>query len=376
MSTYVYERLPRLHEHLDLISHIRLVQLRPGAEEDNIHVSIHTHPLYQQADGQGDDYTWRALYYAWGSTEYMEPIYVDLSLERGPEQSQDSPVPVIYVTKALCEALRHYRYSYEDRMLWNDAICIDQGTSAAAVNERQYQVRHMAEIYLRADGVELWLGLGDYSSDFVMHLFYDLGSTCVVDDYAMIHTSHGDQTEAMQRYQDYDKSSWECRAIWEFLGRRYFQRMWVRQENLLANELRSIVMCGSVMVRLGIFRNAIRVLAHFGMDNPDRDSGDRGDGDVRLSHASSMTLRYDALVGAGMMQRARFYECKDPRDKVYAHLGIFKAINDKRFANSIVVDYSAENTFERVYLHFFKRYFQQCGTLKLLAKVACGNSHT
>ncbi|RKK85082.1 hypothetical protein BFJ69_g1783 [Fusarium oxysporum] len=58
------------------------------------------------------------------------------------------------ITESLHEALWHLRKPDEDRVLWVDALCIDQTN----IKERGHQVSRMGEIYKKADKVIVWLG--------------------------------------------------------------------------------------------------------------------------------------------------------------------------------------------------------------------------
>ncbi|XP_014550328.1 hypothetical protein COCVIDRAFT_115758, partial [Bipolaris victoriae FI3] len=59
--------------------------------------------------------------------------------------------------------------SYEDKYIWIDQICIDQGNGP----EKNRQVSQMGDIYGNANGVVAWLGLavasGDYWLDLMSH---------------------------------------------------------------------------------------------------------------------------------------------------------------------------------------------------------------
>jgi FAD/FMN-containing dehydrogenase len=58
----------------------------------------------------------------------------------------------------LGDALRDLRYHEKDRVLWIDALCIDQNNN----EERGEQVQQMGSIYSKAERVIIWL-------DYVMY---------------------------------------------------------------------------------------------------------------------------------------------------------------------------------------------------------------
>ena len=69
---------------------------------------------------------------------------------------------IIEVTENCEMALRYLRYSNRPRVLWVDAICIDQSSEA----EKTHQVRLMGDVYSFARRVIVWLGEGSDLNDF------------------------------------------------------------------------------------------------------------------------------------------------------------------------------------------------------------------
>ena len=63
----------------------------------------------------------------------------------------------IPATANLAQALPYLQLETEERVLWIDAICINQGDLA----ERGQQVGRMADIYKMATRVLIWLGPAD-----------------------------------------------------------------------------------------------------------------------------------------------------------------------------------------------------------------------
>jgi Heterokaryon incompatibility protein (HET) len=91
-----------------------------------------------------DDY--EALSYVWGDPLIRENIELD-----GVE---------FQVTTNLHAALRHLRWVTRPRLLWIDAVCINQTNPA----ERSKQVSLMTEIYKHAKQVIIWLGESSHDS--------------------------------------------------------------------------------------------------------------------------------------------------------------------------------------------------------------------
>lgn len=136
---------------------IRLIKLYPRPAKtsmkrdlaprcDLIHVSLNDKPDYC------------ALSYNWGDPRDTEMITVGLS-----------SVPV---TRNLYSSLEHLRYDETVRVIWIDALCINQGDN----EEKSWQVQLMKEIYERASFVTIWLGPADGTSDEVMDFLRQLGT--------------------------------------------------------------------------------------------------------------------------------------------------------------------------------------------------------
>jgi hypothetical protein len=109
--------------------------LKPHNEKE--HASIVRCKLSHVTFGEKPQY--EALSYTWGDPNDLEDIIIN-GLK-------------IKVRANLYSALRHLR-TKEPRVLWADAICIDQGN----FQERTYQVGLMDYIYTRASCVLVWLG--------------------------------------------------------------------------------------------------------------------------------------------------------------------------------------------------------------------------
>lgn len=112
---------------------IRLLTLLGGAFSDPLQCRLDNVPFEP-------DPGFEALSYSWGDPTVTRPIQVNGR--------------VLHVTSNLEAALKHLRYTDEDRTLWVDAVCINQ----ADVVERSHQVSIMGQIYGKAKQVLVWLG--------------------------------------------------------------------------------------------------------------------------------------------------------------------------------------------------------------------------
>ncbi|KAF2791852.1 HET-domain-containing protein, partial [Melanomma pulvis-pyrius CBS 109.77] len=115
----------------------RLIYLHPGGFNDCIYCTIyHANILEKQPQ---TEYT--ALSYVWGDATQTQ------SIQLGYHQ-----LPTI--TTNLERALRHLRDRTSERILWVDAICINQSDW----EERLSQVEQMSSVYEKAVEVRIWLG--------------------------------------------------------------------------------------------------------------------------------------------------------------------------------------------------------------------------
>jgi Heterokaryon incompatibility protein (HET) len=109
---------------------------------------------------------YEALSWCWGDDSGRSPV--DLRIreknEAGQWRSYRMEIPW-----TLAEALRALRYPGNDRRLWVDSICIDQGN----VDERNRQVQMMAQIYSNASQVCIWLGPATKESEQALSFIRD-----------------------------------------------------------------------------------------------------------------------------------------------------------------------------------------------------------
>jgi hypothetical protein len=117
---------------------IRLLTLLPEAFPSEIHILLDETPFIAQ-----NMPTCEALSYTWGSPE--DPI----SIKVGTSEDNN----LLLVTQNLAAALKYFRLKDKARVLWIDAICVNQEN----LKERSHQVQRMGDIY-KAERVVVWLG--------------------------------------------------------------------------------------------------------------------------------------------------------------------------------------------------------------------------
>ena len=168
---------------------------------------------------------YEALSYTWGHssdrfTLYQEPKESDRS---------DTPKTIFKITKGLYEALVQLRKESESRMLWVDAVCIDQENR----KERGEQVKIMRQIYTRAARVLVWLGPEDDETPVALQTITKVKNHII---------ARGLSFETLKSMKDEDPFS-EMLGLTEHVldvksltilrqmyQRPWFQRIWVVQE--------------------------------------------------------------------------------------------------------------------------------------------------
>lgn len=117
---------------------IRLLRLMPSRDKN---APIQCQLFDYSLEGSGQQrHLYEALSYVWGDWTCAKSILVN-----------NQP---LLVTANLHAALLQLRNSYLERILWVDAISINQED----LKERGHQVQLMAKIYANASSVIVWLG--------------------------------------------------------------------------------------------------------------------------------------------------------------------------------------------------------------------------
>jgi hypothetical protein len=135
-----YYNLPTMSE--DDIT-IRLLVLWPGPKFSPIQGHLIVSPLLQCPP-------YEALSYTWGDPAEKSPIHISGAM--------------FSAQRNLKSALHHLRYLDKVRVLWVDALCINQTDN----DEKSSQVARMGDIYKRAEQTTVWLGeAGDDSHEAI-----------------------------------------------------------------------------------------------------------------------------------------------------------------------------------------------------------------
>ncbi|RYP91114.1 hypothetical protein DL770_002770 [Monosporascus sp. CRB-9-2] len=318
---------------------IRVLTLQPGAFEEPLHCSISTTDLDTSS-------VYNALSYVWGDPSSSNIPGNTVLLD-------GHPFPV---TTNLLTALRHLRppAGAGATALWVDAICINQQD----LDERRHQVTMMRDIYASAERVIIWLGEEDDETD-------------VLDSLPLLATqNHRQGNDAKQDQHMVDLVS-RCTGFFSGLmdRRPWFSRVWIIQELAMARQ-DPLVVCGrksvswSTLMKAWSFA-ARAVFTEIGMvrrkgqqsggqklpggdltgENPEEPGG----GDIEVLAKIKVDVLDDLYTtvrsqGGESLRKlliiSRSSEATDPRDRIYALLGLLKPGSlEAESKDAITVDY-------------------------------------
>ncbi|KAI0896325.1 heterokaryon incompatibility protein-domain-containing protein [Annulohypoxylon nitens] len=304
-------------------SQIRLATILPGQKHKKVKCTVSKFPFTKDSDG-GLEY--EALSYVWGEATVTSSI----TLNGKPFQ----------VTTNLENALRALRFPKKKRVVWIDAICINQ----TSIPERNQEVRRMGEIYSRAKNVIVWLGLID-EPDNIHHI--DDGRVSnklrgLLDTLADLKPEDAEAAAVvLDRTGD---PFYALQLLHNFFSRPWFNRIWVLQEIALAKM--ATIVYGDMSISWDRFEQALDAMRRLQLGRYThlwRLSGaTRADS---IWRCRMRTRSYETegkssplhLELADYLWQTRFYERTEPRDRLFGILGLVKS--DMRGEKLLEIDY-------------------------------------
>jgi len=314
---------------------IRVLQLMPGEGSERINCKIFINDFGEAATRKNSfQLTYEALSYTWGDPHSKGCIYIENQR--------------VEVRENLEAALRRLRYKGYIRPIWVDAISINQDDH----DEKGTQIELMRHIYGNATTVNVWLGEHADGSEVVMTIFQalDQGKLLKEQIAALI---------TMETEQPIHKS------IAAFFNRQYWKRVWIIQELVCAKD--AVVLCGNSTVPFSAILNFHQSVNEVGeachWPNVARDITLRTVPSPYITEIDSLKTFRDRSIEtsqssspeklntlAGLLYDSPVREATDPRDRIYALLGIMDDINNNNAC--IPVDYNL--TVEQLYIDVAK----------------------
>ena len=200
---------------------IRLIELYPS---NHLDFSIRVISLLGK-----DIEEYEALSYCWGDVIDSYPI-------RGLDGS------ILWISNSLHRALLQLRPKSGVRLLWADAICINQRDAA----EKSWQVKQMGLVYQSARRVLVYLGEDEDDSEDLQDFI-----PRIVSASKRSKAARNPILDIFQLSRTEKKEFGVPDPLWDLLSinalmtlrqRKWFQRVWIIQELLLAKE--AIFICG------------------------------------------------------------------------------------------------------------------------------------
>lgn len=290
---------------------IRLAVVAPGQQGDCIRCNLHTVALK-------DKPIYEALSYCWGTAAPKKHIFIE-----GVK---------VEVQESLESALRHLRHEYNERVIWIDAICINQEDLV----EKSWHISIMRNIYEQSAELVIWLGEGTADSDLAMDsivLFNsEMGSS---HDFNTAAAYNLDVLSAVHcAPASFDPEPWM--SIIRLCRRPWWERAWVIQEVFTPSNSMTVA-CGDKQVPWVTFSRIMIAMVFYGTRflpfmAKFGAAGLRGEtffpeNPLQLSrriwrkgHSDSDLLSH--------LWNFRYRKASDPRDKIYALLGISTGLSE------------------------------------------------
>ncbi|KAK4552903.1 hypothetical protein LTR86_010035 [Recurvomyces mirabilis] len=256
---------------------IRLLRIQPGTDEICATLEYYDLESPPQYDG---------LSYCWGAQQELEVVQVDGKDFR--------------VSKHLYAAMRRLRRPSRDRLIWIDVICVNQ----ANIPERNASVQLMWKIYAKAHRVIVWVGETEPQAPTCKRQF----SASKHDDSQLVWC-----TQPGLAALEHDHVSKKLGDVLQQLewasnvthGDVWWKRLWVIQEFSRARE-HPTVYIGPHAIGWNFFAQLMKTDTH-----------DR----LPLFHHLRSQEEQSLLQ---LLFMAKDFYCSDPRDRIYALLGLVK----------------------------------------------------
>lgn len=296
----------------------RLLIIMPSpGREDGIHCSL----IYQPIRG---GLSFEALSYTWGSDKILTPIQVDGQ--------------VMHVRGNLLSALRCLRRPKDRRVIWIDALCINQQDPVEQTN----QVSQMTDIYSTAYRVVVWLCESNPARDQAVEAMQEVSFLALAheagtpENRAGVNRMYNFWVDLVDEWLEYH-SLCDCfEGVLHLFTQEWWSRAWTVQEITLAKN--PVVQVGSQEVSWIHWETFSRLTTTYSVHK----AGFR---------SPSPSDQYKALLASGRLQRwfvrgesihvlrrrahdgdeiplslmvdyTRSHLATDPRDKIYALLGM------------------------------------------------------
>jgi hypothetical protein len=268
----------------------RVVILLPGKYQDGLQCDFQTYQVSSPPE-------YEALSYVWGTQSRALPLLSD-----GKH---------IFITGTLDIALRRLRHPQSNRVLWIDQLCINQDD----LDERSQQVQLMRHIYSNARRVLVWLGSDDgLQAKRAKELIGDINKVW----YVLMGSSRFPKNEDLELQGLPLREALGWKDLEQMLENPYFERIWVVQECRVASNL--LILWGTEQISWTEFSHTM----HWSQENCAflRDTVGLGSPRLSMNPQALTVVTWNEESGFNLLVATRFHKASDPRDKIYALLGL------------------------------------------------------
>jgi hypothetical protein len=300
----------------------------------------------------GDRPTYESISYTWGDPEKNRKISMDGC--------------VMNVTQNVHDVLQDRRSFWMNRWIWIDAICINQ----ADLEEKSEQVRRMQSIYRSASRVIVWLGQSDDAQvaiDFIMELWNEVLKFSK-------HPDPASQITAFATEVGKAENTKKLSAVLNLFRQPWFNRIWVIQEVVVTVPVH-VVYSGRYL-SFEILMQIIEIFATPEMltilpsgpfplkrqPMPNSFESGRHMLQLRMDHVLGKPILLEDVITA-----CSRYQATDPRDKVFALVGMASDALDE----SIQPDY--HKSVSEVYISMAKYLLTRNYLVRTLPEAGIGH---
>ncbi|KAI4695490.1 uncharacterized protein J4E84_002117 [Alternaria hordeiaustralica] len=190
---------------------IRVLKLQSGETDQGIECSL---KIIGIEESKG---SYEAISYVWGDPN--DTVDVRCNGLR------------VAITVSLADAFRNFRHTTEPRLLWADALCINQKDD----REKGHQVKRMGEVYANAKRTLVWLGRDD--QNIAIDAF-----AIILEANAYFQDSFLQADQMIHQMVRFTKPYPICMDTKRWLGVKrifefpWFRRVWTVQEVAIAKE--------------------------------------------------------------------------------------------------------------------------------------------
>jgi hypothetical protein len=289
-----YQYIPLEHQ-----DEIRILVLEPDHGSVSIrcslkHVRLSEHPVYE------------GVSYVWGDSSKPEMVTYDEH--------------IIHITKSLHTALKFLRLKDHPRVLWANAICINQDCDT----EKNKQVALMGSIYSQTLLTNMWLG--EDENECRRTAFKHVRTlTKILSGTKFRRAEMRERLISGGHTSDKEFDNWVStfladQVVTPILGNQWFNRLWCLQEALISPRL--ILTFGMACLDGNLLRYFILHHACPLITTPSSKIDITPTERFFNIGTYAMGDREDLLILVKKTVPPTGYKCKDPRDQIYALLGM------------------------------------------------------